>query len=156
MVARPVAGLASLPCQRNETGLGVCVAFINGRGNLCDDSDRIRPGPFASLWPRIKRDGPGDRDHARNCRDRFVGGQNLVLAMGTFSPSPLGNGPSVGCRSWSAFVELRRDRQSNREGGAFASPFAWSTDAAAVHFDDRLTDGLTETETFPSHFELLE
>ena len=97
MDARPFAGLASISGQRNETGLGVCVAFINGRGDLCNDSDRIRPGPFASLWSRIKRDGPGDRDHARDCRDRFVGRQNIVLALGTFSPSPLGNGPSVGC-----------------------------------------------------------
>jgi hypothetical protein len=54
----------------------------------------------------LKRDGPGDWYHAGHRRDRFVGGQNLVLALGTFSPPPLGNGPSVGCRCWSAFAEF--------------------------------------------------
>ncbi len=97
MGARPFAGVASLSGQRNETGLGVCVAFINGRGNLCNDPHRFWPWSPSPLRPRIKRDGPGDRDHAGDRRDRIVGGQNFVLAVGTFSPPALGHGQSVSC-----------------------------------------------------------
>src|ERR1700730_9791165 len=95
MAVRSFAGVASLFGQRNETGLGVCMAFLNGRGNLRDHSDWIRSWPFAPLRARTQRDGPGNRDHAGDRRDRLIGGQNFVLALGTLSPSPLGNGPSV-------------------------------------------------------------
>src|ERR1700730_17034994 len=95
MDTRHFAGFASVSRQRNETGLGVCMAFINGRGNLCHHSDRIRSWPFASLRPRTQRDGPGNRHHAGDRRDRIAGGQNFVLAVGTFSPPPLGNRPRI-------------------------------------------------------------
>src|SRR3982750_2953265 len=103
MDARHFARVASLSGQRNETGLGVCLAIINGGGNLCDDSDRIRSRPFASLWPGTQRDGPSDWDHVGDRGDRFVGRQNFVLALGTFSSPPMGNWPGVRWRYWSVF-----------------------------------------------------
>src|SRR5438552_5543079 len=63
-----------------------------------DDSHRIRSRTFAPLWSRIKRDGPGHRNHARDCRDRFISLQNFVFALGTLSPPALGNRPSVAVR----------------------------------------------------------
>src|SRR5213594_3696580 len=156
MGARDPAGITSLFDQRNETGLGVCVAFVNGCGNLCDDSDWIRSGPFASLWSRIKRDGPGDRDHAGDRGDRIVGGQNFVLTLGTVSPPALGHRKSLRCRRWLALAARRRGGQSDSKGCAFALAFALRANAAAMHFDNCFTDGETETETFTPHFQLLE
>ena len=58
--------------QRNETRLGICMAVIDGGGNLRDDSDRIRSRPPASLWPRAKCDGSGDRHHVGDRCDWFT------------------------------------------------------------------------------------
>src|SRR5205085_10983974 len=93
--ARHSSGIAPLFNQRNETRLGVRVAFINGCGNLRDDPDRLWSRPSSSLRPRTKRNGPSDRHHARDCCDRLIGGQNFVFALGTFSPPALGNGQSL-------------------------------------------------------------
>ena len=92
---RHFAGITAVFNKRNEAGLGVCLAFVNGRGNLCHDSDWVRSWPSASLWSRIKRDGPGDRHHAGDRHHRFAGGQNLILALGTFFAPPLGNRQNV-------------------------------------------------------------
>src|SRR5439155_9409380 len=86
---RHFAGITAVSNKRNEAGLGVCLAFINGCGDLCDDSDRLRSRPFAALWPRTKRDGPGHLHHAGDRRHRFACGQNLVLASGALFASPL-------------------------------------------------------------------
>src|SRR5580704_11207803 len=84
---------ASLPLfdQWNETGLGVCLAFIDGGRNLCHDFDRVWSWPSASLRSRTKRNGPTHRHHAGDRRHRFTGGQDLVLALGAVLASPLGN-----------------------------------------------------------------
>src|SRR5207253_3579505 len=107
MVPRDSSGVAAVLNQRNETGLGVCLAITHGRGNLCDDSDRVWFGPSAALRSRIKRDGSSDRNHAGDRRDRFVGGQNFVLTLGTFSSPALGNRASVGARCRPPFADLR-------------------------------------------------
>src|SRR5262249_32796715 len=91
MDTRDLTGFLALFNQRNETRLGIRLAFIDGRGNLRDDPDRFRPGTFIALRPRIERAGPGDRNYVGHRRYRFVGRQNLVLAVGTVSPSEMGH-----------------------------------------------------------------
>ena len=54
-----------------------------------------RPKPFAALWPRTKCHGPSHRCDVRDCCHRSASGQNFVLALGAFSSSTLGHGPSV-------------------------------------------------------------
>src|SRR5438067_9462380 len=156
MDASHFTGVTSIFGERYETGLGIRVAIIDGSRNLRDDPDRLRSWAPAPLRPRTQCDGPSHRHHAGDCGHRVAGRQNIILAVGTFSPPALGYGQSLGCRCWSASVALRRGGQSDGEGGAFARALALRANTAAVHLDDCFADGETEPETFRPHFELLE
>src|SRR5713101_4355543 len=95
MDARHFTGIAAIFGERHETRLGVCLALTHGRGNLCDHSHWIWSRPSAPLRTRTQRDGPGHRNHAGDYRYRVARGQNSLLPMGTFSPSPLGHGKTL-------------------------------------------------------------
>ena len=72
MDPRDFTGITAAFDQRNETRLGICMAFIDGGGDLRDDFDRIRPRSPASLWPRAKCDGSGDWHHVGDRCDWFT------------------------------------------------------------------------------------
>src|ERR1700730_16828325 len=75
--------------------MGFCLALAHGRGDLRDDSHRIRFGPSPPLRARIERDGSSDWNHDRHHPDRIAGGQDSLFAMGTLSSSTLGNGKTL-------------------------------------------------------------
>jgi hypothetical protein len=52
------AGVTAIHRQWHETRLGIGMALAKGGGDLRDDSDWLRAGPFAALRPRIKCHGP--------------------------------------------------------------------------------------------------
>ena len=88
---------ASLPFIVSGMKQGWAFAWRSpdGGGDLRDDFDRLRTGPFVALRPRIKCHGPGYRRHARHRRHRSACGQNCVRPVGVLSPSAMGHGTSL-------------------------------------------------------------
>ena len=82
---RPVCG------ERNEAGMGFCLALPDGCGNFCSHPDRVRIGPAAAFRPRTERDEPGRRHHVRDCGDWATVRQDSVFSSGTVSAPPLGD-----------------------------------------------------------------
>src|ERR1043166_984569 len=154
MDARHFTGIAALSGEWNETRLGVCLALTHGRRNLCDYSHWIWSRPSPALWTRTQRDGPGHRNHAGHYCHRLARGQNSLLAVGTFSPSPLGNGKTL-----SESDRLNRagqDRQLDHKCRAFPQAFAACVNRAPVHLDGRFANGQTEAKPFAARINLLE
>ncbi len=61
-----------------KQGLGVCVAIVDGCGNLRGDSDGVRSRAPITLWTRAECDGSSDRCHAGDHHDRAGSGQDTL------------------------------------------------------------------------------
>jgi hypothetical protein len=96
MDAGDPAGIAALRGQRHEAGLGLRLAVADGGRDICHHPDRFRPWPSAAIWPRVERDGSGDRRDGGDRGDRPDRGQGALFTVGAFPASALGDRAEVG------------------------------------------------------------